>query len=131
YGDTDRACDNLVKPPGQRYLGESEEEHFRHHPITALGFVVQFPDPATAVRAYKADYFGQSKLKSQVAFDVADGAPTGLGPNSITSNSQGAPIENRQAIWQGGRFNVFFASTAIERRQSELATRAIDARMRN
>jgi hypothetical protein len=69
-------------------------------------------------------------LKDQVAFDVAVGDASGLGPNSITSNSQGAPVLNRQAVWQDGRFNVFFASTAVDRGQSEFATRAMDVRMK-
>ncbi|MGH7702065.1 MAG: hypothetical protein ACREMO_03165 [Gemmatimonadales bacterium] len=129
YGDNDQACDNLIKPRDQRHFGD-EEEHIRNHPRMVFSFVIQFGDPAAADAAFRADLFGQSQLKEQVAFDTREGEGTRLGPNSVTSASQGSPIQIRQAVWQKGRFNAFFGSTAIEVRESELVTRAMSSRIR-
>lgn len=129
YGDNDMACDNLIKPRDQRQFGD-EEEHIRNHPRMVFSFVIRFPDAAAAAAAFRADYFGQSQLKQQVAFDTVEGEATRLGVNSVTSSSQGSPIQIRQAVWQKGAFNVFFGSTAIEVRESEIATKAMDARIR-
>jgi hypothetical protein len=126
YGDNQSACDNLIKPAGERDFGD-EEEHIRHHPKMVFNFVVEFPDQAAAATAYRADLFGQSGLRDD-AFDVVEGDPTGFGPNAITSTSEGSPIQIRQAVWQQERFNIFFGSTALDLRESDLVTKAINRR---
>lgn len=61
---------------------------------------------------------------------MAEGEATRLGPNSIVGDSQGSPLQFRNAFWQRKGFVVAFSSTALERYESETITTAIDIRIR-
>lgn len=129
FGDSDRACRNLIVPREQRDFG-SEEEHVRNHPKMVSSFVIQFGDQAAAEAAYNADIFDHSQLADEPAFDVARGEATRLGRNSIVAASKGSPIPTRQAVWQRRSFDILFQSTAIDRQASETVTAAMNARIR-
>lgn len=128
YGDSDRACDNFILPAEKRNFG-TEEEHISEHPKIVTSMVFQFPDDVTAEAAYKADLFGQSNLKEEIAMDVKVGEPSRLGPNSISAATQGAPVQIRQVAWQRTAWNVLFRSAALDRQASEAVTAAMNIRM--
>jgi len=128
FGRDDQACDNLIRPQERRNFGD-EEEHIRNHPRMVFSVVYQYPDEAAAVATWKAETFEQSNLKTHKALALSEGEATHLGPNSIVGDSQGSPIQFRNAIWQRQEFIVVFSSTTLERNESETITAAINLRI--
>lgn len=128
YGSNDLGCENLFKPTDQREFGD-EQEHIMNHPKMVFAYVIEYRDVAAAEQAYLGDSFGQSALKQMPAFHVSDGVVTGLGANSVVSESRGSPIERRNAIWQNKAYSIFFSSTAIPLSASTTATTAMNSRI--
>lgn len=129
FGSTPEACANLLIPQDQRRFVD-EEEHIIRHPRMAFSLVFGFADAAAAEAAYQADVFGQSAMRNRATMLIEEGTTTGLTPNAIVNTSKGAPIQTRQVVWQQGRFNVLFATTAIDVAPSAQASAAMAARMR-
>lgn len=126
YGSDDETCGRVFLPPEQRMVPRVGE---MDHRALAFTFVVEFRDEAAAKTAYEVDLFGQSNLKKESALVVTEGITTGLGPNSISSTTQGSELAVRQAVWQNKTFNVFFGSTAMDLAASQAATRAVNSRI--
>lgn len=129
FADNDESCNIIFKAMEHRGLGNTLDHGFEH-PKVVFSFVHEFPTPAQAEAAYKADLFGQESLKTETELDVTSGDLTGLGPNSVTSNTRAKPVHIRQAVWQHDKFLIFAATDSISREESEAATAAMDARIR-
>ena len=125
YGDADVACNDVLGKATDH--DESLHDDPKGHPTTVWSFVARYRDAEAAAAAYRADVFGQTHLKDQ-AFEVVEGEPTGLGPNStVGTNQADAPV--RQAVWQNTDFTVFYGSENLQPLDSERVTSAIDGRI--
>lgn len=130
FATSDKTCETIFKPQGERDFTDADG-HLTDHPSFAFSFVMQFPDAATAEAAYREGIFGQNRLQESVGeatMDVERGDSTGLGPNSVTSNTRTRPNHVRQAIWQSGPFNIYVGTDVIVRQDSERITASMNSR---
>jgi len=124
WGDARPACDSVISPPASMDHGGGTK-----HPTTTFSFVVRYKSPESADDAYKADIFGQSKLKEAPNYEVTSGAATGLGANSVVGLTPKASIPLHQAVWQNGSVTVYYGSENLPLDKSKQVTDSINRRI--
>jgi hypothetical protein len=96
-----------------------------------VNFVFQFKDQASAENGYKNDSifgFSAASLKS-MQIPAVEGAPTGLGSNSIVVSAAIANQSFYVAVWQKKQFMVILGNVNVDTAADKKMALAVDGRI--
>jgi len=124
WSNVQAGCDSVISPSSSMDQGDTSTR-----PWVAFTFVIGYQSPESAISAYSADIFGQSKLEGKPNFEATSGEETGLGPNSAVGLTPKAPMPLHQAIWQNRSVTVFFSTSNLPLERSKQVTDSINRRI--
>ncbi|MEJ7764956.1 MAG: hypothetical protein WKF86_05630 [Acidimicrobiales bacterium] len=124
WSDVQAGCDSVISPSSSM-----DQRDDGTNPWVAFSFVIGYKSPESAISAYNADIFGQSRLEGKPNFEATTGEETGLGPSSAVGLTPKAPMPLHQAIWQNRSVTVFFSSSNLPLDRSKQIPDSINSRI--